>query len=96
MDKDVNRSNSIKNGINKFLVSIMLGIITVYRKFISPALPPSCRFIPTCSEYGLEAFKKFGFIKGFVLTTKRICKCRPGGPYGYDPVPEEYPNKNNK
>ena len=69
---------------------IAIGIITLYRGMISPLIPSSCRFIPTCSAYGIEAFKRFGFIKGFILTAKRILRCRPGGPHGYDPVPESY------
>ena len=64
-----------------------IGLIRFYRKSISPLFPPSCRFTPTCSEYGLIAFQRYGFRKGFVLTAKRILKCRPGGPYGFDPVP---------
>lgn len=68
---------------------VAIGLIMLYRAIISPLLPSCCRFIPTCSEYGLIAFKRFGFIKGFILTAKRILKCRPGGPHGYDPVPDE-------
>ena len=64
-----------------------VGLIMFYRMAISPLLPPACRFVPTCSEYGLIAFKRYGFRKGFVLTVKRILKCRPGGPCGYNPVP---------
>ncbi|MEC4175177.1 membrane protein insertion efficiency factor YidD [Adlercreutzia sp. R7] len=66
---------------------LAIGLIMFYRAAISPLFPPSCRFVPTCSEYGLTAFKRYGFCKGFVLTAKRILKCRPGGPHGYDPVP---------
>jgi putative membrane protein insertion efficiency factor len=65
----------------------------LYRKFISPITPPSCRFHPTCSQYGLEAFQKHGAIKGFFLTTKRILKCQPFHPGGFDPVPEKLPSK---
>ncbi|MCI7504874.1 MAG: membrane protein insertion efficiency factor YidD [Coriobacteriaceae bacterium] len=54
---------------------------------ISPLFPACCRFTPTCSQYALIAFRKYGFLKGFVLTAKRILRCRPGGPHGYDPVP---------
>ena len=68
--------------------SLAVCLIRVYRTLISPLTPSSCRFIPTCSEYGLQAFSRFGFVKGFKLTAKRILRCRPGGPYGYDPVPE--------
>ena len=66
---------------------IAIGIIMFYRYAISPLFPSCCRFVPTCSEYGLIAFRKYGFKKAFVLTAKRILRCRPGGPYGYDPVP---------
>lgn len=73
--------------IKKLPTLIALGLIMFYRAAISPMLPASCRFVPTCSEYGLIAFKRYGFCKGFVLTAKRILKCHPGGPHGYDPVP---------
>ena len=62
-------------------------LIKFYRYAISPLIGPCCRFQPTCSEYGLIAFQRYGFKKGFILTAKRLAKCRPGGPYGYDPVP---------
>ncbi len=62
-------------------------LISFYRAVISPLFPSCCRFVPTCSEYGLIAFKRYGFCKAFLLTTKRILRCRPGGPHGYDPVP---------
>jgi len=70
-------------------------LIKFYRKFISPMTPPSCRFHPTCSCYGLEAFQKHGAIKGFYLTIKRISKCHPFHPGGFDPVPEKWPSKKN-
>lgn len=68
---------------------IFIGLIKFYQKAISPFKPPSCRFYPTCSEYGLEAFKRFGFIKGFYLTIKRISKCHPFHQGGVDLVPEK-------
>ncbi|MFN2440453.1 MAG: membrane protein insertion efficiency factor YidD [Chitinophagaceae bacterium] len=49
--------------------------------------PPNCRFTPTCSQYGLQAFQKYGLFKGFWLTTKRLLRCHPLGGSGYDPVP---------
>ncbi|XP_019462743.1 PREDICTED: uncharacterized protein LOC109361679 isoform X2 [Lupinus angustifolius] len=52
---------------------------------ISPILPKSCRYIPTCSEYSMEAYKRYGVMKGTVLTTWRICRCNPLGGNGYDP-----------
>ncbi|MDR2196964.1 MAG: membrane protein insertion efficiency factor YidD [Coriobacteriales bacterium] len=61
--------------------------ITMYRRVLSPLLPPSCRYIPTCSEYALIAFQRYGFLKGFWLSLKRISRCHPWHPGGYDPVP---------
>ncbi|WP_165172147.1 membrane protein insertion efficiency factor YidD [Adlercreutzia sp. ZJ242] len=66
---------------------IAVWLIMFYRAAISPLFPSCCRFVPTCSEYGLVAFRRYGFRKGFVLTAKRLIKCHPGGPHGYDPVP---------
>ena len=67
--------------------TIAIWLIRFYQIAISPILGPSCRFQPTCSQYALIAFRRYGFKKGFVLTAKRLAKCRPGGPHGYDPVP---------
>lgn len=72
--------------------SIIIAIIRFYQKFISPLKPPTCRFYPTCSQYGLEAVKRFGAIKGGWLTIKRIAKCHPFHPGGFDPVPEKKKN----
>lgn len=71
------------------LAKIMLSIIKVYQKVISPLAPPTCRFYPTCSHYGVEAIKRFGAFKGGWLTIKRISKCHPFYPGGMDPVPEK-------
>ncbi|WP_404444759.1 membrane protein insertion efficiency factor YidD [Sutcliffiella horikoshii] len=68
---------------------VFLSIIHFYRKFISPLTPPSCRFYPTCSQYGMEAIGRFGAIKGGWLTIKRILKCHPFHPGGIDHVPEK-------
>jgi uncharacterized protein len=67
--------------------TVALAIIRFYQRFISPLLPPSCRFTPTCSHYGYEAIQKYGFIKGGWLAIKRIGRCHPFNPGGYDPVP---------
>lgn len=64
-----------------FLFSIRL-----YRRYLSPALPPSCRFVPTCSEYALEAFTKKNTLTALWMTLVRISKCHPFHPGGYDPV----------
>ena len=66
---------------------IAILLIRFYQFAISPHLAGCCRFVPSCSAYGLQAFRKYGFIKGLTLTAKRLSRCRPGGPYGYDPVP---------
>ncbi|MGB5596794.1 MAG: membrane protein insertion efficiency factor YidD [Crocosphaera sp.] len=66
---------------------ILITVIKGYRKFISPLFPPSCRFQPTCSQYTLEAIEKFGAFRGTWLGIKRILRCHPFHPGGYDPVP---------
>ena len=66
---------------------IAIALIRFYRFAISPQFPSCCRFVPSCSEYGLMAFTRYGFKKGFVLTWNRFKKCHPGGPYGLDPLP---------
>jgi putative membrane protein insertion efficiency factor len=68
---------------------IFLSIIRFYQVIISPLKPPTCRFYPTCSHYGLEAVQRFGALKGGWLTIKRILKCHPFHPGGLDPVPEK-------
>jgi uncharacterized protein len=62
-------------------------LITVYQKIISPAFPPSCRFVPTCSQYAKEAIIRHGFIKGSYLAARRLLRCHPFHVGGYDPVP---------
>jgi uncharacterized protein len=71
---------------------LLIFFIRFYQIFISPLKPPTCRFYPTCSHYGLEAVKRFGAIKGGWLTIKRILKCHPFHPGGFDPVPEKQEN----
>ncbi|MCM3447389.1 membrane protein insertion efficiency factor YidD [Bacillus velezensis] len=69
--------------------TIIIAFIRGYQKFISPLTPPSCRFYPTCSQYGIEAVKTHGALKGGWLTLKRILKCHPFHPGGVDPVPDK-------
>ncbi|MBP5662615.1 MAG: membrane protein insertion efficiency factor YidD [Clostridia bacterium] len=64
-------------------------LIRAYKRHVSPALPPTCRFIPTCSEYALEAIERFGVIKGGALALWRIMRCNPFCKGGYDPVPQK-------
>ena len=66
---------------------IAILLINIYKWCISPWLPMSCRFTPTCSTYTIEAIQKHGFFKGVILGMKRIGKCHPWGGSGYDPVP---------
>lgn len=67
--------------------SIFLALIGLYRRFISPMKPPTCRFYPTCSAYAYEAVAAYGALKGGWLAVRRILKCHPFHPGGYDPVP---------
>ncbi len=69
---------------------MLIGIIKLYKKFISPMLPPSCRFHPSCSTYGIEAIQRHGAIKGLWLTIHRIVRCNPFNEGGYDPVPRKF------
>lgn len=66
---------------------VLIFLIKVYQNTISRVLPPSCRFYPSCSQYGVEALQKYGVFKGGWLTIKRIARCHPFNPGGYDPVP---------
>ena len=68
---------------------VMIWLVRLYRKIISPIKPPCCRFTPTCSAYAIEAFTKRGFFVGFILTLGRILRCNPFFKGGYDPVPEK-------
>ena len=65
----------------------LLKMIRFYRASVSPQRPPSCRFVPTCSQYALEALEKYGALKGGWLTLRRILRCNPFHKGGYDPVP---------
>lgn len=66
--------------------NILLGSIKLYKYAISPLLPDSCRFVPTCSEYSAEAIKRYGAVKGSYLSVRRILRCHPFHNGGYDPV----------
>ncbi|MBI1742272.1 membrane protein insertion efficiency factor YidD [Candidatus Acetothermia bacterium] len=66
---------------------LALKLIESYQKLISPMLPSSCRFYPSCSEYAKQAIQKYGFFKGMWLAIKRIARCHPLNPGGIDPVP---------
>ncbi|MGQ9493719.1 MAG: membrane protein insertion efficiency factor YidD [Anaerolineae bacterium] len=66
---------------------IVLALIRFYQRHISTALPPACRFVPSCSEYAYEAIAKYGLGRGSWMALKRLSRCHPLNPGGYDPVP---------
>jgi len=66
---------------------LLIALIRIYQRFISPYKPRTCRFYPTCSHYALEAIQVHGALRGSWLATKRVLRCHPLNPGGYDPVP---------
>ena len=68
---------------------VLIQLIRGYRLLISPLFPPTCRFQPTCSNYAMTAIARFGVVKGSWLAAKRILRCHPFHPGGYDPVPKD-------
>ncbi len=83
----------------KIIIYIIIKIIKIYKIFISPFLSPSCRYLPTCSEYFIESLNTFGLVKGLSMGIKRILSCHPikflGGGFGYDPVLKNIKRKKN-
>jgi|TARA_B110001452_G_scaffold59368_1_gene46120 uncharacterized protein len=74
----------------KIIANILIGIIKIYKMIISPYLAPSCRYLPTCSDYTIDCLKTFGLIKGLFKATKRILSCHPFSKKdGFDPVVKE-------
>jgi len=72
---------------------VLIGALRCYKKFISPLLPPRCRFAPTCSEYAMEAIETHGALLGSYYAVRRLLKCHPFHPGGYDPVPPPRPRR---
>ena len=72
---------------------LLIKFIKIYKYLIGPLIGPSCRYLPTCSEYSIEALKTYGFVKGLSLSLKRIMSCHPWGKSGFDPVKKEIKTK---
>ncbi|HBE20234.1 MAG TPA: membrane protein insertion efficiency factor YidD [Cyanobacteria bacterium UBA11149] len=72
--------------------TLLINLIRGYKTFISPLFPPTCRFHPTCSSYAIQAIERFGPGRGSCLSVRRILRCHPFHPGGYDPVPEKDPH----
>jgi putative membrane protein insertion efficiency factor len=72
--------------MGNLMTKMLLGLIRMYQRIISPILGPKCRFRPTCSEYTIQALQKYGCMKGTWLGLKRIARCHPFNPGGYDPL----------
>lgn len=88
--KNEPKLNRVKGplGLIRYGLSLLfIGLIRVYQYAISPLLPSSCRFVPSCSLYGIEAFGKYNPLKALYLTFKRIARCNPWGGSGFDPLP---------
>jgi putative membrane protein insertion efficiency factor len=65
---------------------MFISLLKLYKAFISPLLPPSCRFVPTCSDYAREAIEQYGVVRGLWRAVRRLLRCHPFHPGGYDPV----------
>lgn len=74
---------------------LLIGLVNVYKKFISPILPPTCRYYPTCSTYMIDALKKHGAILGLIMGISRIIRCNPFVKGGVDPVPDYFTLRRN-
>ncbi|HEX5890549.1 MAG TPA: membrane protein insertion efficiency factor YidD [Pyrinomonadaceae bacterium] len=66
--------------------TVLISFLRFYKLAISPLLPPSCRFVPTCSEYAVDAISRYGAARGSLLAVRRLLRCHPFNPGGYDPV----------
>ena len=71
------------------ITHLLIKFIKIYKYLVSPLIGPSCRYLPTCSDYSIEALKTYGFVKGLLLSLKRIMSCHPWGNSGFDPVKKE-------
>lgn len=72
----------------RIVILVLQALIRAYQLFLSPLLPPSCRYLPSCSDYAAEAMERHGALVGVGLAARRLARCHPWGSSGYDPVPE--------
>lgn len=77
----------ISVGLDALVSALLILLIRLYRLVVSPVLPPACRFYPSCSLYAMQAMEKHGALKGIWLSIRRLARCHPFHPGGYDPVP---------
>ena len=77
-----------RQGLQRLTVLVLQVLIRVYQLLLSPLLPPSCRYLPSCSDYAVEAIGRHGALVGVGLAARRLVRCHPWGGSGYDPVPE--------
>lgn len=82
-----NRRTHMLNGIRQSIRWLFVAIIRVYQAILSPVLPASCRFYPSCSDYAVESIERFGAIRGMIMAIRRISRCHPWNEGGFDPVP---------
>ena len=73
-------------GLSRLPAALVMLMLGVYKRWVSPALPPSCRFVPSCSDYAAEAVERYGALRGVALTVWRLLRCNPLAKGGYDPV----------
>ncbi|XP_044494924.1 UPF0161 protein At3g09310 [Mangifera indica] len=94
LSSDSDQNTPRDNEVDNVGVKAALSMLRFYKREISPILPKSCRYVPTCSEYSMQAYKKYGVVKGSILTAWRLCRCNPLGGSGFDPprwFDEEHP-----
>ncbi|HZZ64730.1 MAG TPA: membrane protein insertion efficiency factor YidD [Candidatus Baltobacteraceae bacterium] len=73
---------------DRLISRVIVAVLGAYKRFVSPLLPPACRFYPSCSEYAMGAIAKHGPLRGGILAARRLARCHPFNPGGFDPVPE--------